>query len=329
MDGSGAPSILLLYGLVFASCFMLAEAVYYFIGGDARARSRTLSDRMKRHASRIQAVDIDDAGTILKRREDLGGLMGFLTPLVPRRQSLDLLLYRAGMPMTFPQFVMATVLLGMAGLSLGSAVLLNPALGIVLGGVLGGIPFATVSYMKRQRMKKFEEQFPEGVELLCRALRAGISLEFGFRSVGEELSDPVGTEFGQVADEVSLGLDTRIALENLAQRMNTSDMPFFTNAIMIQRETGGNLAEILGNLAYVVRERLKFYGKVRTLLAQTNLTANVLAMLPIGFGLLVRAVRPSYVEAFATDSGQIWLIAAGVMVVLGWIVCRRMASIDT
>jgi tight adherence protein B len=200
-------------------------------------------------------------------------------------------------------------------------------LGLMLS-LLGAVPFGFVLLRRQARMKRFEMQLPEALDLMCRALRAGISLEFGFRSVGDELEDPVGTEFGQVADEVSLGLDTRVALQNLALRMNTSDMPFFINAILIQRETGGNLAEILQNLATVIRERIKFYGKVRALMAQTALTANLLGLLPVATFGGMWLLRQSYLEPLLVPPGQYLLIGSALLVPIGWLVCRRIASID-
>jgi tight adherence protein B len=180
---------------------------------------------------------------------------------------------------------------------------------------------------QRKRMALLERQLPEALDLICRALRAGISLEYGFRSAGEELPDPVGNEFSVVAQEMSMGLDLRIALGNMATRVDIPDMPFFVNAILIQRETGGNLAEILENLARVVRERTKFYGKVKALVAQARLQADVLAMVPVmtvaGFSLFA----PDYVEPLWREPGIYVLYAAGVIVPIGWLICRRLGTV--
>jgi tight adherence protein B len=321
-----SPATWIFLAFVFVAALTLFEGVVLLAGGDRIGRRKVANDRLKRHASRIAEEELAEGG-ILIDPEERGGLVAFVARLLPRRRSLELLLYRAGMPYTPPQFVLVTIGCALTGFALGSVMLRSILLGLAMT-LLGAAPFIFVQLRRRSRMSRFEAQLPEALDLMCRALRAGISLEFGFRSVGDELEDPVGTEFGQVADEVSLGLDTRVALQNLALRMNTSDMPFFINAILIQRETGGNLAEILQNLATVIRERIKFYGKVRTLMAQTQFTANLLGILPIAvFGGLM-LIQPSYIEPLFVPPGKYALVGSGVLVPVGWLVCRRIASID-
>ena len=134
-----------------------------------------------------------------------------------------------------------------------------------------------IARLRAQRMRKFEEQFPEALDLLTRAMRAGHSLTFGLQMVGDELPDPIGTEFGQVAEEIKLGRELRVALGNLVYRVEAGDLPFFVTAITIQRETGGNLAEVLEKLGTLIRERFELYGKVRALTAIGKASANLLA----------------------------------------------------
>jgi tight adherence protein B len=320
------PALWILYALIFVSALTLMEGMLLLFAGN-RVGRRKVSERLKRHASRLSEEETPEGG-ILIDGDDRTPLLAMVSRFLPRRRSLELLLYRAGMPYTPPQFVLITIGIALGGIAVGTLVLGSPLAAAILS-LLGFAPFVLAHVKRRARMFKFEKQLPEALDLICRALRAGISLEFGFRSVGEELEDPVGTEFGQVADEVSLGLDTRVALQNLAMRMNTSDMPFFINAILIQRETGGNLAEILQNLATVIRDRIKFYGKVKALMAQTQLTANLLGMLPlVVFGGML-LLRPQYIEPLFVPPGKYLLIASGVLVPIGWITCRRIASIDT
>lgn len=321
-----SPAGWIFLALIFVAVLTIFEGVVLLMGGDSVGRRKVANERLKRHASRLAEEDLAEGGILLDT-EERAPLVAFIARILPRRRSLELLLYRAGMPYTPAQFVLITVGVTLAGFTFGSLVLASLPLGLSLSA-LGATPFAYLLVRRRARMARFEMQLPEALDLMCRALRAGISLEFGFRSVGDELEDPVGTEFAQVADEVSLGLDTRVALQNLALRMNTSDMPFFINAILIQRETGGNLAEILQNLATVIRDRIKFYGKVRALMAQTELTANLLGLLPLAtFGGLW-LIRPTYLEPLLVPPGQYLLIASGVLVPIGWLVCRRIASID-
>jgi tight adherence protein B len=320
------PAGWIFLALVFIAALTAVEGALLLFAGDRVGRRRVANDRLKRHATRISEEEISEGGILIDSEERVP-LVAFIAKLLPRRRSLELLLYRAGMPYTPPQFVLMTVGCALGGFAIGTLLLGSILVGLAMT-LLGVAPFAFVELRKRARMSRFESQLPEALDLMCRALRAGISLEFGFRSVGDELEDPVGTEFAQVADEVSLGLDTRVALQNLALRMNTSDMPFFINAILIQRETGGNLAEILQNLATVIRDRIKFYGKVKALMAQTELTANLLGLLPlVTFGGLW-LIRQSYLEPLLSPPGQYLLIGSGILVPIGWLVCRRIASVD-
>lgn len=313
-----------LYALVIVAVLTAAEGVLLLVGGDPTSRKKTVKQRLQRHASHISEVDDYSSGILIDRDSDQS-LMGRIARGLARRKELELLLYRAGMPFTLVQFLLLTLTLGVGGpivaLALGSPVL------AVLLVCLGVLPLIYVLLRKRERMRQFEAQMPEALDLICRALRAGISLEFGFRSVGDELNDPAGTEFSQVADEVSLGLDTRVALQNLAMRMNTSDMPFFVNAVLIQRETGGNLAEILDNLSNIIRDRIKFHGKVKSLVAQVKLQADILALMPFVFVGALLLVAPDYLEPLKDPPGLYLVYAIAVMVPVGWLLCRRIASV--
>ena len=197
----------------------------------------------------------------------------------------------------------------------------------------GFLPFVHVARLRSKRMYAFEAQFPEALDLITRSMRAGHSLTFGFQMVGDELPDPIGSEFGQVAEEIKLGRDLRVALGNLVYRVEAGDLPFFITAITIQRETGGNLAEVLEKLSALIRERFALYGKVRALTAIGKASANLLASMPfLLVGLLYTCGGEggrSYVEPLYTTSAGMMLSAAAVgLVVIGYILCRRMAVIE-
>src|SRR5262245_60440170 len=207
------PAGWIFLALVFVAALTIFEGVVLLVGGDRVGRRKTANERLKRHASRLAEEDLAEGG-ILIDAEERAPLIAFIARILPRRRSLELLLYRAGMPYTPAQFVLITIATGLGGLAFGSLLLGSLTIGLSMS-LLGLVPFAVLLVRRQARMKRFEAQLPEALDLMCRALRAGISLEFGFRSVGDELDDPVGTEFAQVADEVSLGLDTRVALQNL------------------------------------------------------------------------------------------------------------------
>lgn len=316
---------LLVYVFSFATLYTLVEGIYYSVVQRRVAANRQLNERLRRFARRLQASDTEAEASILIGLEVDRSIFQRLAHILPRRQGIGLLLYRAGMPMSLPQFAGVTVGLALVGIFWGSTVDLRMT---VLGAGLGFLPLGYVWHRKRKRMESFEMQFADAMELLSRSLRAGHSLRFGFQMIGDEMDDPMGTEYAQLAHEISLGMETRAALNNLAYRMNTSDMPFFINAVTIQRETGGNLAQILDNLSQVVRDRIKFYGKARSLLAQVKLTANILAMVPIILVVVIQAVNPDYAGIlFETDLGRMMLAAALALVATGYAIIRRMAVV--
>jgi tight adherence protein B len=198
-----------------------------------------------------------------------------------------------------------------------------------LGVLAGVLPYVIVRNMASKRMRRLEEQLPEGLELLTRSLRAGHGLGSGFHLVGEELEDPIGTEFGLVAEEVRFGLDLRDALDNLTRRVDNQDLPYFTTAVLIQRQTGGNLAELLDKLSSLIRERAQFYGKVRALTAQGRGAAAFLACwLPFISGV-VWYTSPNYLEPLFEHAWGHAVIAAAVgMDIAGYLIARRIADVQ-
>lgn len=318
---------LLLYVFSFATLYTLVEGIYYSFVQRRVAANRQLNERLRRFARRLQATDAETEASILIGLELERSWMQRLQSFLPRRQGLGLVLYRAGMPFSYPQFIALTV--GLTGLGIfWGAGMANDIRAIIFGVLWGLAPIGYVYWRMKKRMEAFELQFADAMELLSRSLRAGHSMRFGFQMIGDEMEDPMGTEFAQLAHEISLGMETRSALNNLAFRMNTNDMPFFINAVTIQRETGGNLAQILDNLGGVVRERIKFYGKARSLLAQVKLTANILALVPVVLVFVIQAVNPDYASIlFTTQLGQLLLGTAGTLVLVGYTIIRRMAVV--
>jgi tight adherence protein B len=257
-------------------------------------------------------------------RSDLGSMLSGAAKRYRALRALELMLYRAGQPMTLGRLL---------GLSAGGAVL-----GVLIAALLGWAPFGLalgagpVLYVRRlrnRRMKAFDEQFPQALALFSRALRAGHSLNSGLQMVGSEMAAPVGPEFAIVAREISLGLPPQTALANLQARMGTNDLPVFVTAVLVQLETGGNLAETLDNLAEVIRNRMLFYGKVRALTAQSMMSANILLVMPFAIYLVLRTINPEFMEPMqTTEVGRRFLGGAVLMAVSGWWFCRRVARVD-
>jgi tight adherence protein B len=225
------------------------------------------------------------------------------------------------------RFVMTSIALALGGWAVGSLLSADPLISR-LPILLGFAPWVHVSRLGQRRTLAFEKQFPDALELLIRALRAGHSLNLGLQMVGEELPDPIGTEFAQVAEEINLGNDVQSALANLSFRLDSVDLPFFIVAVTIQQETGSNLAEVLGNLSQVIRERFKIHGKVRSLTAMGRGSANLLAVWPLVMVGSLYMVNRSYIAPlWETEGGHTLALVASIMVVIGYFMCRKMATI--
>jgi tight adherence protein B len=280
----------------------------------------------------IQNPDTQAEDSILRARRDPRRLLLNLMNLFPGGAQLERRLYQAGLTISPGRFLLLCAAIAWGSWLLASIALYNPATAFpfVFAGVL---PFVQIARLRERRMKKFEEQFPEALDLLTRSMRAGHSLVFGFQMVGEEMPDPTGAEFGQVAEEIKLGRDLRVALANMVYRVEAGDLPFFITAITIQRETGGNLAEVLEKLGKLIRDRFALYGKVRALTAMGKASANLLAAMPFVMIALLYSCGGEggrdYVEPlYTTTPGYILSFSATFLVLVGYILCRRMARID-
>jgi len=187
-----------------------------------------------------------------------------------------------------------------------------------IGVIAALIPFGAVAFLRRRRLRKFEEHFPEALDLLGRAVRAGHAFTTGLEMIAKECPEPLASEFRTTFEEQNFGLPLRDALLNMAERIPLVDVQFFVTALLIQKETGGNLAEILDGLARVIRDRFRIYREVQVRTAQGRLTAGILIALPIVMMLILSALNPHYIGILFTDpAGPYVLITAAVMQVVG------------
>lgn len=217
------------------------------------------------------------------------------------------------------------------GLTIGlvTGVLTRPVFGM-LAGVLGAfLPLAFLFQRKGSRMNAFEEQFPEALDLMARALRAGHAFQTSLGMAADEMKDPVGPEFKMTYDRQNFGLPLREALQQMTERVPLLDVRFFVTAVLIQRETGGNLSEILENLAHVVRERFKIRRQVRVYTAHGRFTAGVLLSLPAALGVGLMFINPEHMQTlFNERMGQRLLIAAIIMQGIGFVWIRNVIKIE-
>jgi tight adherence protein B len=237
------------------------------------------------------------------------------------------MLYRARSSLTVRRFLALSVILAACGFATGFVLTwdLVRSVPALLPGLL---PWLVARKSATKRVRLFEEQLPDALELMTRCMRTGHALGAGFQMVGEELADPIGTEFGLVAEELRLGLEIREALDNLMSRFDVEALPYFTTAVLIQRQTGGNLAELLDNLGTLLRERGQFHGRVRALTAQGRGAATFLALwLPFIIGL-VWVLSPSYLSPLIENSwGHAVLATAFALDGLAYYMSLRIADV--
>jgi tight adherence protein B len=191
------------------------------------------------------------------------------------------------------------------------------------------VPITVVAFRRRQRLRAFERNFPEAIDLLGRAIRAGHAISTGMEMISKELPEPVSDEFRVTFEEQNFGLPMKDAMLNLAERVPLIDVRFFVSALLIQKETGGNLAEILDTLSRVIRERFKIYGDVRTRTAQGRLTAGILIALPPMMMVALGTLNPPYIRVLFDDPVGPWTLGvAALMQVLGTIMLWRIVNIE-
>jgi tight adherence protein B len=225
-------------------------------------------------------------------------------------------------------FVLATPLLALSGFMLVLSMHGPFVVAFLLAAVAGALPAGYLYWLKSRRMARFERQLPEALELVSRALRAGHAFSVGLKLVGDEAADPIGIEFRRVFDEVSMGVALPQALQNMTDRLNCVDLRFFVTSVLVQRETGGNLAEIIDSLAGIIRKRFELLLKVRALSAEGRFSAIILCALPLVVGGVLFKVNPEYMLTLFTDPmGQNMVMVGSFLMVTGAIIMKRMVAI--
>ena len=243
-------------------------------------------------------------------------------------ERLDRLRYLANARFPAGFFILLALFFAGAGFLGFYFMRIGTTLSVIFSICLGSLPFLYLYIKKNQRMKKFQAQLPESLDLMARSLRAGHAFSTGMKLAADEFDDPLGTEFSMTLDEINFGLGVSDALKNLVHRVECQDLNFFVIAVILQRETGGNLAEIMENIAYLIRERYKLFGKVRTLAAEGKLSMYVLLALPFFIIGALFIVNPEYIKILFTEpAGRIMCGVALFMMLLGAIVMRRMVNI--
>lgn len=324
------------YGAAIAAFAAVALAVLAFSlfweGIRGFLRRRSVERELKRLSERSKPGAIPSGDPISLLRDEAAPLPEWLAPFanyVPRLSDIQLMLEQARSSWSAGTFVLLTV-----GLSLGfgtvAGVLTGTLLFALLAAAIGAlIPYFLVVRQRNKRLRQFEEQFPDAVDLLARSARAGHALQTGLREVGDESPDPTGEEFRQVFEEQKFGLPLAESLLGLSDRIDLVDVRMFVTSVLIQKETGGNLAENMDNLGHIIRERFRFQRQIKVHTAHGRMTGTVLALAPIFTGALLLLVNPDYMTPMFTEPlGRAMLGATGALQFVGFMVIRRMTALE-
>ncbi|MDO9279768.1 MAG: type II secretion system F family protein [Polaromonas sp.] len=323
----GNYSFLIILALALASLLLLILAGWQIWQSYKGPGVRKIEKRLQA----LSAAGDDSAQSQLLKERLLSQVprLEQLLLRMPRALLLDAFIVQSGLNWTVSKLLQSSALLGLiAGLVLGRWLLLSTALAAAAGVAVGLLPWLYVSFRRQRRLARFEAQLPEALDLMLRALRAGHSFASALQMVGEEMSDPVASEFSTVHDEVNFGVAVEQALTNLTARVPLTDLRYFVVAVLIQRESGGNLTEVLGNLSRLVRERLKLRSKVKVMSADGRLSAWILTLMPFALAALMNAFNPDFMAPLWTDPmGVVMLQYLLTMTVVGVVVMQKIIRI--
>lgn len=318
-------NIIFLWAVIFTISVFVIELCFY-----ALRVLRNPDQASIRKALKELYADLDVAPNIMKKSvlSDVPFLNRVLVR-IPGTLQLNEVLRKANVPYTVGFFVSFSVALGLLGFFFASAFGVKHLASGLIGIGFGLIPLFYVRYRKRRRMQKFEKQLPDALDALSRALRAGRALASAMRLVADEFDDPIGPEFGGTVDEINFGVSLPDALRHFAGRIDCPELAYFVVAVALQRETGGNLTEVMANLSRLIRERFRFQEKVRIYSAQARASAFVVCSLPVVSILVLALTNRPYAETLWTDpAGQIISVVGVCMILTGIAIMRKLVQIN-
>jgi tight adherence protein B len=313
---------------VFVGVTALVLGLSFIMRGDKEAE---VEDRLsvliagKKKTNRTAEDAAQYAELLNSLREDG---TSFVERLLSRYLNLRLLFEQADVHLPVPHFLIICGIMAAVGFVLPTVAGMNVLFAPLVSLTLAILPIVWLLMKRKRRLRKFAAQLPEAMELISRALRAGHSLAAGMSLVAQEMSDPIASEFGHTFEEQNLGIPMEEALESLTHRVPNLDLKFFSTAVILQRQTGGDLAEILDKIGHLIRERFQIFGQVQALTGEGRLSGVVLLALPPVLFAVVYRMNPDYLMLLFTDPLGKKMLAGGiVMQLLGAIVIRKIVNI--
>jgi tight adherence protein B len=318
----------LFYAAVFIFAAAIVEVIYL-----GWSESRFLEKRtVKKRLLYISAGGKHGKDKLAKYRQtvlkEVGSYERFILNL-PRLSNLDKLLIKTHVPVNATIFIIISIALGVIGFAIGYRYLPGALTGALLGVVCLIVPFIALKIAEKTYYLNFNEQLPEALDLLSRAMRSGHALTSGLDMVGNEMQDPISSEFAATVDEINLGLTLKEAMDNLCERVPLADLRFFAIAVMVQKETGGNVAEILDNISRLIRERIQFQRQVRALTAEGRYSAGTLIALPILMFIYIYFTNYDYLSLlWKEEMGHYMIFGAIIMQIIGAYIIKRIVTIE-
>ena len=312
--------------IIFAVSIFVIEMLFYAYKTIRDPDRKKIRKRLKTFSYKESKNELPD---ILQKKvlSDVP-LLNKILLHVPGRQYFNRLLQQANVHYPLGVFILLTFFLAITSCCVSSLITRNKVFVVIITLLLSGTPFFYLCLKKKKRMEKFQRQLPEGLELIARSLKAGHAFPSSMKMAADEFDDPLGPEFEETINEINFGVNVPDALKNLAERVDCADLKFFVISVILQRETGGNLAEIIESLAYIIRERFKLYGKIRTLAAEGKLSAIILGSLPFVVMIALHFTSPAYIRILFSDpAGKIILGISAFMMALGILVMKKMVNI--
>ncbi|WP_018987737.1 type II secretion system F family protein [Aromatoleum toluclasticum] len=311
---------------VFVAVVLALEGGFLWWNATRGAEAQRLSRRLEEVATGIAQ---ERPRALFKDAKGTGSeFADRLMEAIPHLHGLNRLIVQSRLNLTFTQFVGWTLALAALGF-IAALVLKQHIVVAAIAAVLFGImPLIYVARARAKHMQTFERQLPEALDLMGRALRAGHAFPTAVKMVGDEMKDPIGGEFRILFDETNYGVPQQTALLNLASRTDSTDLSYFVIAVLIQRDSGGNLAELLDNISAIIRARLKLYGDIRTLSAEGRLSAWILGLLPFATAALINVVNPGFMKVLWQDAAGLKMIGIALtMMVIGVLWMRKIIRI--
>ncbi|HYV11985.1 MAG TPA: type II secretion system F family protein, partial [Pyrinomonadaceae bacterium] len=315
--------------LVFVFALFLVLGAYLFASHGTDQKRAKLQKRLSE--ALLHSAQTEDIEVVLARSELMSEIPWMNRMLINMQATFHLkrMLDQADLHVTPSRLLMFSFMAGMLGFLATSVLTVFIPIMILIGLVCGSIPFLHVWYKRKKRFDAFLEQLPDALDLVARALSAGHAFSESLHMVSTEMPEPIATEFRKAYEEQNLGLSVKLALENLTQRMPLLDLKLCVTAVLIQRETGGNLAEILEKVSYTIRERFRILGDLKTLTTSSRMSAWLLCGLPIFVAVAVTVLNPDYMSVLWKDPRGHYLIAIALtMQITGMLIVRKILKIQ-